>query len=112
MSTVEGEVVKWGSAILAGVAALFTIKWKMSNELKDELKLRFDLIQTEIAKTNVETVQVRVENARLEKLIQLRLVEKEHDLICQSTQREIMSIKGCIEDGFNILHKRIDEWKN
>ena len=109
MTPAEGEVIKIGGGFIAAVLAFFSLKKVLSVELEKELNLRLELAHKEIEATNAEIARLKMENVRLEKLIMLRLVEKEHDLQCNMMQIELTGIKHCIEEGFMVLHKRLDK---
>ena len=100
---------KGAGIVLAAVLTFFGIKSNIEKDVRKELKLKLDLVYAEIEARKKEIEVLQLENIRLAKEIQLRLVEKEHELMCSGMQKEIAGLKLTIEKEFIVLHKRMDK---
>ena len=121
MPTTEFEIasVKWATGIFTGICigigGFFKMRSILRNDLEKELKLRFDLVHAEIESLREKNIVLGHENDKLEKLVELRLLEKEHNILCAGREKEILAltssvigIKKYIKDEFMVLHKRIN----
>ena len=100
MAVAEATLAKGIGTIMAAVFAFFGVKTVIQKQLEKELRLRLDLV-------NADILHVKEESRRLEKELGLRLIEKEHSIMCEGMQKEIAALKGAVEDGFALIHKRI-----
>ena len=104
-----GEGIKWATGITAGIVAFFTLKSRLVAEIEAKLKLRIDLINSETALVIERNEQLKLEIVRVEALVELKLSEKEHELMCGTMHLQIQSLEECIKREFEIIHGRMDK---
>ena len=100
MAIAEASLAKGIGTVMAAVAAFFGVKTILQKQLEKELKLRLDMV-------NADILHIKEENKRLDQELKLRLVEKEHNLMCIGMQEKIAGLTKSIEGGFELIHKRI-----
>ena len=116
---ISGDMIKWGGGIMAGIIAFFTLKARIMTDMEAMLKLRLDLIHAEIIAVQEHNKQLKLEIDRLLLLVDNKLSEKEHSLLCsnmqqvvtvfnENIQKDVISIKDSLDKKFAVLNNRLD----